>query len=99
FYVEKRRLWGPVAGFSGLMIVALAVMGFLTFVIPDLWEQSIIAGQNVMTYMTPDNARRQRAALKRYSPALEKIAGSKLEQFITDPSAVIGSPNTWFAGG
>jgi predicted PurR-regulated permease PerM len=98
-YLEKRGLSRALAAFAALMLVALAVVGFLTFVIPDLWEQSISAGQKVMTYMTPDNAHRQRAALRRYSPALDKVAGAKVEQFISDPASVIGSPNTWFAGG
>ncbi|HKP87610.1 MAG TPA: AI-2E family transporter [Blastocatellia bacterium] len=98
-YLKKRGLSRALAAFAALLMVTLTVVGFLTFVIPDLWEQSIIAGQKVMSYMTPENAHRQRAALRRYSPALDRIAGAKLEQFISDPTAVIGTPNTWFAGG
>jgi predicted PurR-regulated permease PerM len=98
-FFEKRGVSRAISAFAALTIVTLAVIGFLTFVIPDLWEQSISAGQKVMTYMTPDNAKRQRAALKRYSPVLERMAGAKLEQFISDPASVIGSPSTWYAGG
>lgn len=98
-FFEKRGVSRAISAFAALMIVTLAMIGFLTFVIPDLWEQSISAGQKVMTYMTPENARRQRAALRRYSPLLDRMAGAKLEQFISDPAAVIGSPGTWYAGG
>ncbi|HKS39960.1 MAG TPA: AI-2E family transporter [Blastocatellia bacterium] len=98
-FFEKRGISRAIAAAAALIIVTLAFMGFLTFVIPDLWEQSISAGQKVMAYMTPENAARQRAALRRYSPVLDRMAGVKLEQFIKDPSSVIGSPNTWFAGG
>jgi predicted PurR-regulated permease PerM len=98
-YMGKRGLSRALSAFAALLTVTLAVVCFLTFVIPDLWEQSIAAGQKIMTYMTPENAHRQRVALRRYSPVLDRIAGAKLEQFIADPSAVIGSPSTWFAGG
>jgi len=56
-------------------------------------------GQNLMAYFTPENAARQRAALRRYSPVLDRIAGDRIEHFIRDPSSVVGSPSTWFAGG
>jgi predicted PurR-regulated permease PerM len=64
-----------------------------------LWEQSIAVGTNLMVYFTPQNALRQRAALRRYSPGLERVAGDRIERFIRDPSGVLGSPSTWFAGG
>ena len=98
-FFENRGVSRAIAAAAALIIVTLSVLGFLTFVIPDLWEQSISAGQKVMTYMTPDNARRQRVALRRYSPVLDRMVGPKLEQFISDPATVIGSPSTWFAGG
>jgi predicted PurR-regulated permease PerM len=98
-FFEKRGISRAIAAAAALIMVTLAVMGFLTFIIPDLWDQSISAGQKVMTYMTPENAARQRAALRRYSPLLDRMAGVKLEQFIKDPSSVIGSPSTWYAGG
>src|SRR6185436_12749516 len=90
-YLEKRGLSRALASFAALISVILAAMGFLTFVIPDLWEQSIAAGQKVFAYMTPENAHRQRVALRRYSPVLDRIAGDKLEQFISDPKSVIDS--------
>src|SRR6185295_12602271 len=44
-FFENRGLSRAIAAGAALILVTLAVMGFLTFVIPDLWEQSIAAGQ------------------------------------------------------
>jgi predicted PurR-regulated permease PerM len=49
--------------------------------------------------MTPENAHRQRTALRRYSPVLDRLMGERLEKLISNPAEVIGSPSTWFAGG
>jgi len=98
-YIEKLGLSRALAAIAAILIVTLSIAAFLTFVIPELWEKSIDAGQKVMTYMTPENGRRQRAALRRYSPLLDRIAGERLENLISNPAAAIGSPETWFAGG
>ena len=99
YQIEKRGLSRPVAALAALLIVTLVVAGFLIFIIPGLWEQSVAVGTKLMVYFTPQNALRQRAALRRYSPGLERVAGDRIERFIRDPSAVLGSPSTWFAGG
>jgi predicted PurR-regulated permease PerM len=99
YQIEKRGLSRPVAAVAALLIVTLVAAGFLLFIIPGLWEQSIAVGTNLMVFFTPQNALRQRAALRRYSPGLERVAGDRIERFIRDPSGVLGSPSTWFAGG
>jgi predicted PurR-regulated permease PerM len=99
YQIERRGVSRALSAFAALAIVTLGIAGFLTFVIPELWDQSINAGQKLMTYMTPENAHRQRAALRQYSRLLDRVAGERLEKLISDPAAVIGSPNTWFAGG
>jgi len=99
YQIEKRGLSRPVAALAALLIVTLVVAGFLVFIIPGLWEQSVAVGTQLMVYFTPQNALRQRAALRRYSPGLDRVAGDRFEQFIRDPSGVLGSPSTWFAGG
>jgi predicted PurR-regulated permease PerM len=96
---EKRGLSRPVAVLVAMLVVALVAVGFLTFVIPDFWEQGAIAGQKILGYFTPQNAVRQRALLRRYSPFLDHIAGDRIEQFFRDPTAVLGSPASWLAGG
>jgi predicted PurR-regulated permease PerM len=99
YHMERRGLSRPLAALAALLIVTLAAVGLLIFIIPGLWEQSIAVGQNLMAYFTPENAARQRAALRRHSPALDRIAGERIEHFIRDPSSVVGSASTWFAGG
>jgi predicted PurR-regulated permease PerM len=99
YQIEKRGLSRPLAAFMSLLIVTLAMVGFLMFVIPDLWNQSIAAGEKVLAHFTPENARKQRAAVRRISPLLDRMAGDRVEQFIRDPASVVGSPSTWFAGG
>ena len=99
YQIEKRGLSRPVAALAALLMVTLVAAGLLLFIIPRLWEQSIAVGTNLMVYFTPQNALRQRAALQWYSPGLDRVAGDRIEQFIRDPSGVLGSPSTWFAGG
>jgi predicted PurR-regulated permease PerM len=99
YQIEKRGLSRALSSLVALLVVTLAIAGFLAFVTPELWEKSIDAGQKVMTYMTPDNGRRQRAAIRRYSPLLDRLVGERVEKLISDPATVIGSPTTWFAGG
>jgi len=99
YHLEQRGLSRPVAALGALLIVTLVAVGFLLFIIPGLWEQSIAVGKNLMAYFTPQNAVRQRAALRRYSPPLDRMAGDYVEQFIRDPSVLLGSPSTWLAGG
>jgi predicted PurR-regulated permease PerM len=97
--MEKRGLSRSVAPLAALLAVTLIAAGLLLFIIPGLWEQSIAVSKNLMAYFTPQNALRQRAALRRYSPGLDRVAGDGIERFIGDPSGLLGSPSTWFAGG
>ena len=100
YQIEKRGLSRPVAALAALLIVTLVAVGLLIFIIPGLWEQSIAVGTNLMVYFTPQNAA---AAASRacggIRPVLDRVAGDHIEHFIRDPSAVVGSPSTWFAGG
>jgi predicted PurR-regulated permease PerM len=99
YHMERRGLSRPLAALAALLIVTFAAVGLLMFIIPGLWEQSIAVGQSLMAYFTPESAARQRAALRRYSPALDRIAGEHIEHFVRDPSSVVGSASTWFVGG
>ncbi|MEJ7860405.1 MAG: AI-2E family transporter [Pyrinomonadaceae bacterium] len=91
YQAEKRGFSKTVSVISAILLVSLAVGAFLAYVIPDLWAESAEAGQKITQNFTPENAMRQRAALKRYSPALERVAGDKIEKFLSDPVTVIGS--------
>lgn len=82
---EKRglsRIWASVLAIG---IVSLVIVGFLAYVVPDLWSEGTQAAQKVSEKFTPENAARQRAVLRRFSPALEKVAGDTIEKFLSDP--------------
>lgn len=97
--LEKRGLPRTVAAIFTLLGIALTIIVLLTFVIPDLWQQSASAVQKVTRYFTAENAARQRLYLRQYSPLLDRMAGDRIEQFLRDPAAALGSPSNWFAGG
>ena len=85
YQFEKRGLSRTLSSIIAIMGVSLAVAGFFSYVLPDLWSQSSRAGQTIIENFTPENAAHQRALLRRFSPALERVAGDKIEQFLSDP--------------
>lgn len=84
---EKRGLSKVWASVGAIVIVGLAITAFVAYVVPDLWAETTKAGTRIAENFTPENAVRQRAILRRYSPALEKAAGNTIEQFLSDPVA------------
>ena len=96
---EKRGLSRTMAAIVAILVVTLAVTAFLAFVIPDLWEESSLASQKIARNFTPENAARQRVMLKRYWPGVERIAGDKIEQVLSDPAAALGSTALEAGGG
>jgi predicted PurR-regulated permease PerM len=88
---EKLGLSRMIASITAILLVGLVLTVFLIYVVPDLWAESTKAGQQISESFTPENAVRQRAALKRYSPALERVAGDRIERFLSDPAAMIGT--------
>jgi predicted PurR-regulated permease PerM len=83
--IERFRISRSVASVLSIVAVFLAIAAFFSYVVPDLWAQSSRAGQNIAESFTPENAARQRAFVRRFSPALERVAGDKIEQFLSDP--------------
>ena len=75
------------ASLAAIILVSLAIAAFLAYVVPDLWAESSKAGARIVQSFTPENAVRQRAVLRRYSPALERVAGDRIERFLSDPVA------------
>ena len=96
---ETHGLSRTVASIAALLVVGLMGFVFLIFVIPDLWEQVVVAVQGLMSHFTEQNATRHRATLQRYSPFLDRIIGEHLEQLLRDPASVSGIPAEWVAGG
>ena len=86
--VVRFQRWGlsrVTASLFAIIVVSLAVAAFFSYVVPDLWAQSSRAGQQIAESFTPENAARQRMWLRRFSPALERVAGDKVEEFLSDP--------------
>lgn len=82
---EKRGLSRTISATIAILLVTLAITAFLAYVAPDLWTEGTKAGQKISESFTPKNAARQRNWLKRYSPALERVAGDRIEKFLSDP--------------
>lgn len=82
---ETAGLSRAISAFLAISIVSLSIAAFFTYVVPDLWAESSKAVQKLSDSFTPENAARQRAFLRRYSPALERVAGDKIEKFLSDP--------------
>lgn len=82
---EKRGLSRAVSAILAILLVSVVIAAFLAYVVPDMWSESAKAGTKIAENFTPENAARQRAFLKRYSPALERVAGDKIEKFLSSP--------------
>jgi len=82
---EKLGLSRTVSSVAAIVLVTLVISAFLAYVVPDMWAESSKAGNKISENFTPENAVRQRAFLRRFSPALEKVAGDKIETFLADP--------------
>jgi predicted PurR-regulated permease PerM len=82
---EKRglsRMWSSIIS---ILLVGLLITAFIAYVIPELWSESRKAGTKIAQNFSPENAARQREVLRRYSPALEKMAGESIEKFLSEP--------------
>jgi predicted PurR-regulated permease PerM len=95
---ERRGLSRPVAAALALVVVGLTVAAFLTFVIPDLWSQTVASARKVMSSFTPESAANIRARLQYYSPALDRAVGDQLQQFLSNPAETLGASRAWIAG-
>jgi len=86
---ERLGLSRPISAIAAILMVGVAAAAFFAYIIPDLWTQGSVAGQKIVSNFTPENAARQRQALRRYSPALERVAGDRIEKFLSDPVSVL----------
>lgn len=82
---EQLGLSRTVSSVAAIVAVSLVISAFLAYVVPDMWAESSKAGKQIAESFTPENAARQRVYLRRFSPALEKVAGDKIETFLADP--------------
>ena len=79
----------PVSALAAILLVSVVITAFLAYVVPDLWAESSKAGAKFAESFTPENAARQRALLRRFSPALERVAGDRIEKFLSDPLGTV----------
>lgn len=91
---EKRGISRPISSVVAILLVTLVVIAFLAYVLPDLWSESRKASEQIADSFTPENAARQREFLRRFSPALERVAGERIEKFLSDPVTVISNATT-----
>jgi predicted PurR-regulated permease PerM len=83
--LERLGLSRAISAALSIILIGVAIAAFFSYVVPDLWSQSTRAGQKIAESFTPENAARQRRWLARVSPALERVAGEKIEKFLSDP--------------
>ena len=88
-YGEARGLSRSVSAIAAILLVSVVITAFLAYVVPDLWSEGSKAGSKIAESFTPENAARQRAILKRFSPALERAAGERIEKFLSDPFGTV----------
>lgn len=88
-YGEARGLSRSVSAIAAILLVGVVITAFLAYVVPDLWSEGSKAGSKIAESFTPENAARQRALLKRFSPALERAAGERIEKFLSDPFGTV----------
>ncbi|CAN5304783.1 AI-2E family transporter [soil metagenome] len=83
---ERLGVSRTIAAFIAIITISLAVTAFVSYVVPELWAQGTRASRTMVESFTPENAARQRSFLRRFSPSLERVAGDKIEQFLSDPA-------------
>ncbi|MBC7924080.1 MAG: AI-2E family transporter [Bryobacteraceae bacterium] len=98
-WFEARGLTRPVAALIALLSVFSLILLFLWFVIPDLWNQSVKAGDIMMRNLNESNARTTRAQLREWSPILDRMAGLKLYEFLRSPVLLTSSAEAFLTGG
>lgn len=96
---RDKGLSRPMAALASMGTVLVITGALLMGMLPELLVKSGEAGEKLQTtYLTRENAQRQRAVLKEYSPALERALGPTLERLIANPVEVLGTPQNWFGG-
>jgi predicted PurR-regulated permease PerM len=88
-----------VSALLALGLVTLLAGLFLWFVIPDLWYQSVDAGEKIFSNFTEPNARHVREQIRHFSPMLDRLFGYHVYQFLRSPNQLLEASRSWAAGG
>ncbi len=95
---EKRGFSRIISALLALLVVTACVVVFIWFVIPDLWNQSALAGDAVLKVFTEKNALHVRAKIHEVSPLADRIIGYRIYSFLRDPNNLITMSQSWVAG-
>ena len=96
--LEARGIARGLAALIAMVIVGGAFVGLFAFVIPELWRETVDAGQQVTQTFSSENIGRMRERLAAYSPSADRLFGARLETLARDPSTLLGGASQWFAG-
>lgn len=88
-YGETRGLSRTVASLAAIAVVSAVIVALMAFVVPELWGETSKAISRLAGKFTPQNAAKERAFLKKYSPPLERVIGERVEEFLSDPSNLL----------
>jgi predicted PurR-regulated permease PerM len=95
---ERRGFSRMVAALAALLLVTAAVLLFLWFVVPDLWNQTETASDAILGSFTEKNALEVRAKIREISPLVDRILGYRVYRFMRNPNALIEASQSWVAG-
>jgi predicted PurR-regulated permease PerM len=98
FGLTKRGMSRPAAALVSLLAVGITATSVLGFIIPELWRETMTAGERLTTSVTTERVGEYRATLRTYSPVVDKLVGARIEQWVRDPASVVGNSATWLAG-
>jgi predicted PurR-regulated permease PerM len=95
---EKRGFSRIISASLALFVVTACVVAFIWFVIPDLWNQSALAGDAVLKLFTEKNALHVREKIHEISPLADRVLGYRIYSFLRDPNNLITMSQSWVAG-
>jgi predicted PurR-regulated permease PerM len=88
----------PAAALVSLLGVGIVGTSVLGFIIPELWRETMAAGGRLSASITAEHVSEYRATLRAYSPVIDNLLGARFEQWVRDPTSVVGNSATWLAG-
>ena len=97
-WFQERGLSRAFGAFLSLAVVTLGIAAFVWFVVPDLWNESVVAGDKLMGAFGQENASLMRKRLHDFSPMLDRVIGPRVYEFLRNPNSLDEMSQSWFAG-
>jgi predicted PurR-regulated permease PerM len=95
---ERRGFSRLMAALLALLLVTAAMVLFVWFVVPDLWNESVVATDSIMKAFTEKNAQQARVYIRDLSPLLDRVIGYRVYRFLRSPNSLIEASQSWAAG-